>query len=101
MAATFRNILRWRKQDPISAPAFAKPRVSARGTSSARIEWDQAVVLSVARGIEPDADKVLAWFSGDPIQELGGKTARQLIDEGITAPLLDMLVMIRSGRRGD
>lgn len=65
----------------------------------ARIEWDQAVVLSVARGIESDADKVMHWFTHDNIEELGGKTARQLIDEGATARLLDMLTTIRNGDR--
>lgn len=100
MAATFRNFLRPRRRvwsnealSPVAPPS------AGLTTSRARIEWDRAVVLSVARGIEPDAGKVLAWFNGDPIHELGGKTAQQLIDEGTTAPLLDMLVMIRSGRR--
>lgn len=68
-------------------------------TLRARIEWDQAVVLSVARGIELDADKVMHWFTHDGIDEFDGKTARQLVDEGATARLLDMLITIRSGHR--
>jgi len=64
-----------------------------------RVEWDQAVVLSVARGIESDADKVMQWFTHDGIDEFDGKTARQMVDEGATARLLDMLITIRNGHR--
>lgn len=39
------------------------------------------------------------WFSSEAICELGGKTARQLVEEGSTAQLLDMLVTIRNGYR--
>lgn len=66
-----------------------------------RTAWDRAVVMSVARAIEPDPDRLLHWFREDPIRELGSKTARQLVEEGVTARLLDMLVAIRSGRRDD
>lgn len=65
-----------------------------------RIRWDEAVVLSVARGIEPDPDKALQWFLTQPIAELGGRTARQLVEDGATASLLDMLVAVRRGHRG-
>lgn len=68
-------------------------------TSHTRVEWEQSVVLSVARGIEPNAEEVLHWFKHDLIRELGNKTAQQLVEEGATARLLDMLVTIRSGHR--
>lgn len=74
-------------------------RASSSTMSGARAEWDRSVVLSVARTIEPDAERVMCWFTGDPIRELGGRTARELVDEGATAPVLDMLIAIRSGRR--
>ncbi|WP_329743367.1 hypothetical protein [Dyella sp. A6] len=74
-------------------------RQSSSSTPGERAEWDRSVVLSVARTIEPDAERVMCWFTGDPINELGGRTARELVDEGVTAPLLDMLIAIRSGRR--
>lgn len=67
---------------------------------SCRISWDQAVVLSVARGIEPDPAKALQWYLTQPIAEFGGRTARQLVEDGATAPLLDMLVAVRRGHRG-
>jgi len=100
MPATFRNFRQQRS--PIllgDVPPPTLPLNKSATTSHTRVEWEQAVVLSVARGIEPDADKVMAWFSGDLISELGGKTARQLVEEGATARLLDMLVTIRSGHR--
>jgi hypothetical protein len=64
-----------------------------------RETWDRAVVLSLARCIDANADRVAAWFFDDPIHELGGRTASQLVQEGATASLLDMLVAIRNGRR--
>lgn len=68
-------------------------------TLRARIEWDRAVVLSVAIGIEADAEKVTHWFSHEGIGEFGGKTAHQLVEEGAAARLLDMLTTIRNGDR--
>jgi hypothetical protein len=62
--------------------------------------WDRAVVLSVARGIEPDPDVATEWFLNEPITEFGGKTACQLVEAGETDRLLDMLVAVRGGRRG-
>lgn len=70
-------------------------------TQHTRVEWDRAVVLSVARGIEPDPASVVHWYISDHIDEFGGKTARQLVEEGATARLLDMLVKIRNGHRDD
>jgi hypothetical protein len=100
MPSTVRNVLhrRW----PIFFGDIATPAVAVENgstTSHTRIEWERAVVLSVARGIEPDVDKVMHWFSSEAICELGGKTARQLVEEGLTARLLDMLVTIRNGYR--
>lgn len=66
-----------------------------------RVAWDEAVVMSVARTIEPDAERAMHWFRDEPIREFGGRTARQLVEEGVTARLLDMLVSIRNGQRGD
>jgi hypothetical protein len=70
------------------------------GLPACQVSWDQAVVLSVARGIEPDPEKALQWFLTQPIAEFGGRTARQLVEDGATAPLLDMLVAVRRGHRG-
>ena len=64
-----------------------------------RVAWDKAVVMSVARTIEPDPGRLSHWFKEDPILELGGKTARQLVEEGGTARLLDLLASIRGGQR--
>jgi hypothetical protein len=64
-----------------------------------RAAWDRSVVLSVARTIDSDACRAMCWFTEDPICELGDKTARQLVEEGATARVLDMLVAIRDGRR--
>ena len=100
MPSTVRNVLHRRR--PIFFGDNAAPVVVIQNgstTSHTRIEWEQAVVLSVARGIEPDGDKVMHWFSSEAICELGGKTARQLVEEGSTALLLDMLVTIRNGYR--
>lgn len=100
MPATFRKL---RQQgSPILLGNVPFPMAAmheSAATSHARVEWERAVVLAVARGIEPDADKVVTWFNGDLIDELGGKTARQLVEEGATAKLLDMLVTIRNGYR--
>lgn len=74
-------------------PARSVPACGDRET------WDRAVVLSLARCIDANADRVAAWFFDDPIHELGGRTASQLVQEGATASLLDMLVAIRNGRR--
>lgn len=80
-------------------PPYTTQSDKSATTSHARFEWEQSVVLSMARGIEPDAEEVLRWFSHDVICELGNKTAQQLMQEGATARLLDMLVAIRSGHR--
>ncbi len=99
MPATFRNLLQRRQPILLGDVPPPAPMKSSMTTSRTRVEWERAVVLSVARGIEPDADKVMHWFSCDVICELGGKTAQQLVEEGATARLLDMLVTIRSGHR--
>lgn len=81
------------------AEAARLPPAEHLPTHRDREAWDRAVVLSVARCIDANADRVAAWFFGDPIREFGGRTASQLVHEGATASLLDMLVAIRSGRR--
>ena len=100
MAATFRDFFQRPRRYQFNKAAVAViPQGNDITTSHTRIEWEREVVLSVARSIEPDATKVMTWFSSDSIDELGGKTAQQLVWDGATAQLLDMLVSIRSGRR--
>lgn len=101
MRSIFRNLLRSRSTMHASAGrrvprGYAGPEMLI---AAARIEWDSSVVLSVARTIDSDADRVMQWFTNEPIVEFDEKTASQLIREGATAGVLDMLVAIRSGRR--
>lgn len=101
MPAAFRQLLKRYFPDSLSGEseslsAYMKSSVAALHT---RVAWERAVVLSVARGVEPDPAEALRWFVNDPIHELGDKTAQQLVEEGSTTRLLTMLVAIRSGRR--
>jgi hypothetical protein len=81
--------------------AHAPYMLRSRAILRARVEWESALVLSLAREIEPDADAVMRWFTGDRIREFGDKTAAQLVEEGATSRLLGMMVAIRNGRRDD
>jgi len=101
MPAPFRQFLK--RYLPDSSPGdreslspYMKSSMAALHT---RVAWERAVVLSVARGVEPDPAEALRWFANDPIREFGDKTAQQLVEEGNTTRLLTMLVAIRSGRR--
>lgn len=101
MPAAFRRLFaRIPFSSDVVTKNFALARcVEAGALCELRTAWDRAVVMSVARAIEPDPNRLLRWFREDPIRELDSKTARQLVEEGATARLLDMLVAIRSGRR--
>lgn len=68
-------------------------------TLHARVTWERSVVLALAGRIEPDLDKLMGWFVGEGIEEFAGKTAQQMIEEGATAKLLNMLTTIQSGLR--
>src|SRR5579871_964913 len=65
-----------------------------------RDSWDKAVVLSVARSIDPDPQQAMQWFLNEPIAEFDGRTASQLVLDGWTDALLDMLIAVRNGKRG-
>lgn len=101
MPAVFRHLLK--RQPPGLSPrqseSLSPYMKSSMAALHTRVAWERAVVLSVARSVEPDPAEAMRWFAHDPIHELGDKTAQQLVEEGSTARLLNMLVAIRSGRR--
>lgn len=102
MPAVFRHLLKRYLPDspPDHAQSLSTYMKSSMATLQTRVAWERAVVLSVARAVEPDPAQAMHWFIHDPIKELGGKTAQQLVEEGSTPRLLAMLVAIRSGQRG-
>lgn len=69
-------------------------------TTDAKRHADRAMVLSVARSIDPNDEQVIRWFNEDLIAEFGHRTARQMVQEGCTASLLAMMYAIRDGLRG-
>jgi hypothetical protein len=87
---------------PLSGEAWLRAPYAQRSQAiwRARVEWESALVLSLAAEIEPDAGAALRWFNSDRIREFGDKTAAQLVEEGATSRLLAMMTAIRSGRRG-
>jgi hypothetical protein len=57
-------------------------------------------IASAALVIEPDFEKVWHWMLKEPIAELDGKTAVDLVAEGHGERVLALLQDVESGKRG-
>ncbi len=57
-------------------------------------------VIALAQRIESDSAAIDHWYDAVPIVELGGGTARELVDEGQGTRVLGFLAEIMHGRRG-
>jgi len=67
---------------------------------SVRLLCDTARVLAEARHLEPDRARRRAWFTDDPIAELGYRTAEDVVEAGETRRLIAMIQAIRAHERG-
>jgi hypothetical protein len=56
-------------------------------------------VLRLAKGIDHDAKRVRDWYLTENIRELGGKTAKQLVEKGEADLVIGFLRAIRRGYR--
>lgn len=74
--------------------------MATRDRAARRVMIDGAAVLAVARRIDADRARLLAWFDEEPIAELGMRTAREVVEDGDTARLIHMLWSIERGSRG-
>jgi hypothetical protein len=70
-----------------------------RDRAARRVMIDGAAVLAVARRVDADRVRLLAWFDEQPIAELGMRTAREVVADGDTAQLIHMLWSIERGNR--
>ncbi|QDE39830.1 DUF2384 domain-containing protein [Luteibacter pinisoli] len=57
-------------------------------------------VLLAAQAIDRDPERVLRWYSEDPIESLGSRTAAELVDAGHADLVIRFLeaVMVREAR---
>ncbi|MGF6494744.1 hypothetical protein ABIE56_002942 [Luteibacter sp. 621] len=67
---------------------------------SVRVLTDTARVLAEASHVEPDRARRRAWFTDDPIAQLGFRTAEDLVEAGETSRLIAMIKAIRVHERG-
>ena len=56
-------------------------------------------VLQLARGIDHDEERVRDWYQTVRIHELGGKTAREMVQMGEADLVMGFLRSIRRGYR--
>lgn len=85
-----------RMPSPAIAPNVAPARLARVHAGQARTRRS---VLSLARAVEPDACAVLFWYDTVGIDELWGRTARELVDAGQGRRVLGFLAEVASGRR--
>lgn len=80
----------------VARVASPRPRPAAPHADAALA---RRCVLSLAGQIDPDADAVMHWYHDVAIDELWGRTARELVDAGEGRRVLSFLGEVASGRR--
>ncbi len=55
------------------------------------------IVLHIARAIEPDTEKLMAWYRGTPIMSIDALTAEKLVHLGRGNEVIAFLDCIRTG----
>lgn len=81
-------------------PTAARP-ANRRSTAFARATPGdvESSVFALALGIEPDPGAIRRWYDSEPIRELGGRTARDMVTGGGGASVLAFLAEIARGQR--
>jgi len=96
------------KHESIATPSRAhavlvKASWSARKAGAPTLDqaehFEFSYILRLALAIESDRSRVEAWYRADPIRELGGSTARQLVRQGNADLVINFLRSIRLGER--
>ena len=79
---------------------LAKNIATLDGFRTRRIRVE-AAVLRAAQRLEDECQSVFRWYRGDAITELGGFTAKELVDQGKGHRVLELLRAIRMGERDE
>jgi hypothetical protein len=82
----------------VSDPGAPMRTVPICRAHSARAE---VAVLRAAQALEDNHALVRGWYGGDAITELGGFTARELVNRGKGRLVLELLRAIRMGERDE
>lgn len=67
---------------------------------SMTVSDDRKTVMDAATALAGDPVRADRWFRTQPIPELSGKTAEQLVLEGRAADVLKYIAMLETGSTG-